>query len=579
MLLVFNAFFSIVSVVNVCADIDPADINYSWELDTFSAHVSRVWDDTEFLTNETGSFNDIFNYSRGYAISEDEWLEEESVYTYNVNYSYFSNLTLTGDFTLDVNLDVYKVDISYGSSVYFIWIGFKNGTYCLEVNVNNISRDYKYENTFYKKTVTTYKKYNISTMELLDAWEETIEDSGAWTAEPEPGRYDDFSSSCTLDMEFSMPLILTFQVYEAQNGEKVAWGEMISDFYVFEDLDKNGVYSVGETKGAEDTYHMFTSDEYRGKFTPWAHDYTVHSYSKSPTDTINYTRNYKFPGDKEVSEFGESVQFTPPQLNGNEVDWSINYPEFPIDAYINNEPDYFYIESGANYADTSPGNFSYDFNYEITNETAGLDLTAHLPRLSNQSFFNAVDNLSLAFPHYTYFLSSADISEFEGKIITIPSNMFQFDVGDTKVAEIDMESELKEYYALMDYPDLGNNRTFKAIGSSVSRLITNELGDNPLVYSNWFLDTVFALGDLDLVKLDPDFDSAFSLFNIEIQNYPTWSGYEIIHDPTLTIYHGQQDSDDTGPIAIPGYDLCVIAVIIGVITILIARKKKLCKKF
>ena len=150
MLLVFNAFFSLLSVVNVRADIDPADIDYSWELDTFSAEISRIWDNDNFLMNETGTYNEVFNYSQGYAISDDEWIEEESVFTYKVNYSYFSNLTLLGDYALRVDLDIYKVDISYGSSVKFIWVGLKNGTFRAEYNVNDITHDFKHENTFYK---------------------------------------------------------------------------------------------------------------------------------------------------------------------------------------------------------------------------------------------------------------------------------------------------------------------------------------------------------------------------------------------------------------------------------------------
>jgi len=133
----------------------------------------------------------------------------------------------------------------------------------------------------------------------------------------------------------------------------------------------------------------------------------------------------------------------------------------------------------------------------------------------------------------------------------------------------------------MDYPDLGNNRTFEAIGSTVSMLVANELENNPTTPRNWFVDTIFSLGDLDLVKLDPQLSNALSLYNIEIQNYPTWSGYELVHDPTLTIYHNgtsapqQEIPDDPDlPGAILGYNLYVFAGIIGVITTIITKRKK-----
>jgi len=571
--LLATSAFPVIPLVEAQESIDQKDIEYDCKLETFSAQIGKVWNNDNFLMNESGTYNEVFNHSRGYAISDTEWIKEESVFTYNVNYSYFSNLSLFGDYALGVNLDVYKVSISYGTSVSFIWVGFKNGTFSAEYNIYDITHDFKHENSFYKKTETAYKKYNSTTMELLGAWNETIEDNGSWTSEDEPE--SDYTIHQTIDMEFSMPLILTFQVYETQNGEKVAWADMISDFYIFEDIDKNGVYSVGETSVEQNMFRMSTSDELRGIFMPWAFNYTLHTDYWSPEIAFNDTDNYKFPIDREVNYFGDSIQFTPPQLVDNEIEWDILYPDFPIYGFVQTEESWF--TSGPDYNDSSPGNYSFGYNYEITNETADLDLTARFPRLSDVDFFNAVDNLSLAFPHYTYFLSSADIEESRSSVVTIPSDVFQFDVGGARVAEINMEED-KKHYSLMDYPDPGNNRTFEAIGSTVSMLVANELENNPTTPRNWFVDTIFSLGDLDLVKLDPQLSNAISLYNVEIQNYPTWSGYELIHDPTLTIYHSgtsepQQDIPEV-PGAILGYNLYVFAGIIGVVTTIIAKRKK-----
>ena len=557
----------------------PEVIRYQWDLDTFSAQIATVWDNDNFLMNETGDYNEVFNFSRGYAISDTEWVEEESIFTYNISYSYFSNLTVSGDYALDVNLDVYRVQISYSTSVFFLWVALKSGTFSAEYNIYDINHDFRHENLFNKKTETTYKKYNSTTMQLLDTWNDTIEDSGSWLSEDTP--QSEYTVHQTIDMEFSMPLIMTFQVYKTQNGEKVAWADMISDFYIFEDVDKNGVYSVGETSDAQNSFTMSTSDEFRGMFMPWTFNYTLLTDYWSPETAFNDTYNAKFPIDTEVNNFGDSIQFTPPQLVDNEIEWDILYPDFPVYGYVNHIEPWFF--SGPTYNESSPGNYSYGYNYEITNETADLDLTAHLPRLSDSDFFNGVNNLSLAFPHYTYFLSSADITESENPIVTMPSDVFLFEVGGVQVAQINMEED-KKYYSLLDYPDIGNNRSFEAIGSTISRLIGNELETNPTTTKNWFLDTIFTLGDIDLVKLDPLFSNAFSLYNIEIQNYPTWSGYELIHDPTLTIYHNgtsdpQQDDPDFPDIPdipgiISGYDLYIFAGIIGVITIVLVRKKK-----
>ena len=565
-----------ISSVTAQVTVDPKDIKYDWKLETFSTHISKVWDNEQFLMNETGTFIDSFNYSREYSISDTEWIEEESVFTYNVNYSYFSDLTLSGDYAVNVEIDAYKVDISYGTSVFFLWAALKDGNFGAEYNIYNINHDFKHENSFYKKVDTIYKKYNSTTMELLDTWNETIEDNGSWISEDVPK--SEYTIHQTIDMDFSMPLILTFQVYETQNGEKVAWADMISDFYIFEDTDKNGVYSVGETSVEQNVFQMSTSDELRGVIMPWAYDYTVATDYWSPTQSFNDTINYKFPGDREVTEFGDTIEFTPPQLADNEIAWNILYPEYPIYGFTKDEggePTFF---TGPDYADSSPGNFSFGYNYEITNETADLDLTTRLPRLSDIDFFNMVDNLSLAFPHYTYFLSSASIEESENFVVTIPSDIFQFDVNGSQVAEINMEKD-KKHYSLMDYPDLGNNRTFEAIGSTVSKLVANELENNPTTPRNWFVDTIFTLGDLDLVKLDPRFSDAFSLYSIEMQNYPTWSGYELIHDPTLTIYHGSTSPPEQPvPDAISGYNPYFLVGFVGMITIILVRKKGITEK-
>ncbi len=562
-----------ISLVAAQETVDPKDINYSWELETFSAHIGKVWDNELFLMNESGAYIDSFNHSRGYAISDTEWIEEESVFNYNVNYSYFSSLYLLGDYSLDVNLDVYKVDISYGNSVDFTWVALKNGTLGAEYNIYNINHDFKHENSFHKTIDTTYKKYNSTTMELLDTWNDTIEDIGSWTSEDGP--QSEYTVHQTLDMEFSMPLILTFQVYEAQNAEKIAWADMISDFYIFEDVDKNGIYSVGETSMEQEMFRMTTSDELRGTFMPWAFDYTVHTDYWSPETSINDTHNFKFPEDREVNDFSKNIEFTPPTLVNNEIEFDILYPDYPIYGYVQRGEDWFI--SGPNYTDSSPGNFSYGYNYEITNETANLDLTAGLPRLSDIDFFNTVENFSLAFPHYTYFLSSASIEESENFVLTIPADTFQFDVDGMAVAEMTMEDE-KKHYSLMDYPDIGNNMTFEAIGSTVSDLVTNELETNPTTPRNWFVDTIFTLNELDLVKLDPQLNDAFSLYTIEMQNYPTWSGYQLIHDPTLTIYHGDTNSpQQQNPDAIAGYDLFIFSGLVGIITIILLKKKNIKK--
>lgn len=573
----------------------PPEITYSWNLDTYSTEVTTTWDQTSFLMNHTGTYTDVFNYSYGHAISSDEWLEEETIFTYDINYTYVSNTTLTGNFTMRTVLDGYRVDVSYGTGLDLIWLALKNGTYEMDVFLGQNEQDYTYSNEFYRKAETTYNKYNMTTMSLIDSWNDTVEDQGNWTSTPLAAPEYEYYHFI-MKMDFTMPLILTFEIYETENNEKVAWAEMFSDFWVFNDTDKNAVYSLGETKTAPMLMSMQTSDEQCGGFIPWAVDtdfYLEVALEGQPPLISNYTM--KFPGDYGTNEIASWIEFTPPELSGTEVNWDINYQDYPIWANIqpydeNGLLKYtYYCGWDAPYSTTSSGNFSYGFNFGVDNNRADLDLTTSLPRLSNTSFYydlslgrnisfyEAVQGLSLAIPHYSFFLSSADLKEKGKKIITIPSNLFQYDINDTQIAEINMGNEDKKYYTLYDYPDNGETRQFQSIGSTVSKLISSSFEFNPTTPRNYFLDMIFTIKDLSLVKNDPDLVSPYTLYNIQIQNYPEWSGEKLVHDPTFSAYFksGEDVPEQPDQPFIPGFHpAIIIGTTVSITTIVLLKSKK-----
>jgi len=574
LLFIVGTFLNIPSI-KVQAKKKEDNLTYNWQQTTFSYQIGKIWNADNFFMNETGAFHDIFNYTIGYE-NNSYWIVEDSIFTYNVNYSYVSNLTLTGNYFMRGDFEIYRVDISSDDIVNLIWLALKDGSLEAEYNINKMEYDYRHEYQYYKRSDITYKKYNITTMELVDTWNDTIEDVGTWTSQPSAP--PNFTLHQTMNMDFSMPLIITYQVYTVQNNEKIAWAQMFSDFYVFKDMDKNGVYSLGETSSAPYQFAFSTSDEFCGMFMPWVYNTTIHTEYISSEVTINDTTNMKFPEDKDTSELAETIQFRPPTLVNNNIEWDISYPDYPIYGFIQYE-DVDYFSTEGNYTDTSPGTFTYGFNFGLTNESTNFDLTTILPKLSDSDFYDAAQGLGLAFPHYTYFISSASIEESTNPVLTIPSNRFQFDVNGTKVAEISMKNPDKKNYTLVDYPEVGQNSTIDVVGSTVSKLISNEFENNPTTPKNWFLDSIFAIGDFDLVKLDPTFSNAFTLYNVEILNYPTWSGEKLIHDPSFAaFFKGPEDQPiqlDPEPSFIPGF---TIFLPIGVSTILVivyrVKKKK-----
>ena len=315
---------------------------------------------------------------------------------------------------------------------------------------------------------------------------------------------------------------------------------------------------------------MYTSDEYRGYFVPWVSEVQLHTEFNMEGQPEQISDNlYSFPGDLAYEEISDTIQFTEPSLNGEMVEWSINYPAYPIWGSVQDEEEYYISAWDNPYSASSPGDFGYGFEFGITDNMAYLDLTSHIPRISNSSFFDLVQGFSLAVPHYTYFLSSTDLSKATNPILTVPSNLFQFEMDGTTVAEITMEEDTKKFYSLMDYPNPGENRTCQGIGSTVSGMITSNLFGNPHASRNWFMDTIFALKDLDIVKQDPDFANPDSLFDIQLQNYPLWSGYEIVHDPRFAIYFNTNDL--SVPNQIPGF---FIPVLLGVAFIMALQKYK-----
>ncbi|GAI82094.1 unnamed protein product, partial [marine sediment metagenome] len=141
-----------------------------------------------------------------------------------------------------------------------------------------------------------------------------------------------------------------------------------------------------------------------------------------PWKSYGSTIRVLYPFDKNIEEIAENIEFTSPSLQDNVVSWDIHYPDIPLYTSFGS----WESRANATFADTSPGNYSYGFEYDIKSTEADLSLTTELPKITNSTLYNAVQGYGLAMPHYTYFVSSADIEKAQDLIITVPNNRFSF---------------------------------------------------------------------------------------------------------------------------------------------------------
>ena len=267
-----------------------------------------------------------------------------------------------------------------------------------------------------------------------------------------------------------------------------------------------------------------------------------------------------YPFDKSIEEIAAKIEFTEPSKQGNIVSWDINYPDFPLYTSFGS----YNSRYNASFVDTSPGNISYGFEYDIKSTEADLSLTTGLPKITNTTLYDAVQGYSLAMPHYTYFVSSAEIEKDQDLIITVPNNIFKFLANDNEIARISMADPNKTVYTLFDFPTVGEQSEFDSIGSTVSNMVVNSFETDPLAHKQLFTDVVFSLDSY--VLKDPDFNASDSLFSIETQNFPVWSGEKLVHDPVFTAYYEEGPSlldIEGGEQAIGAFPMGILAGVAG----------------
>lgn len=553
---------------------------FSWKEDSFSSSVSRVWSGDSRVYNHSDAFDESFvTYSHFFNDSEGTWTKITTTHDYTANYSIFSNTTIQGYLDVNMDLNLFRVDVDYSDVLKLIWFAVKSGNLDMELFTDVYTREYTYVEDYYIDIQQDYLKYDSDTWEIIDAWTEFTNDSGLINTT----KSDSFDGSeyYEIQYQFSMPIILTMQIFTSAKKDHIAWANTFWEYLIYDDLDFDSIYSAGESSVPETAgFDLYSSDEFKGFMRPLAWDYHMYSeviFFNEPQHSHNLTLDYEFPSDKSTVDIADSIVFTPPTMDNSEVSWDISYPNFPIQILTWDDEDTIHSNSGnATYLQTSPGDFNYGFEYNISESMADLDFTLGLSKLNDSVLYDAVQGYGLTIPQYNFFISSFDIQETDSKELTVPSSLFSFESNGTTVAEINMLNPAKVNYTLHDYPQIGTDTNMESLGGSLNRILLDmsELEGNS---GNPHINLIYALEEV--VEQDSAFDRVDDLYQVETQNYPLWNGESLTHDPTLSVYFEPQSESTVpqDPVAIPGYGVVILLAVLGMYLgrIVFANRKKL----
>jgi len=599
------------------SDISVSDeeIQFSWSEDTLEFWMNETYEGDSQIQNVSGSYSDSYTYTHSYegyynSTYDDVWIEKETICQFTETYSQTQNFTIIGNLSNHLLLDVYRVDVKYGDNLNLTWVALKNGTQIGEQKIYNYSIKLVYEQNYTRDYIYKTKIYNKTTNELLD----TIIDNpdpvtGNYSGESYiPDLFSDGDNWTKVEGEakFSMPIILSMQFFNSQNDTKVALADLIQgQYYIYNDTDNDGIYSIGENETLT-TFDMCENAEFQGIMTPYVgylniNTSTGNSTHSSPSQFFNIPLT-EMPTDISVSDILGNISFTKPQKIGDIISWDIEYSEYPIAAAVADKPGKgmygvllydrryytFLTNMPANipkYEKCSPGNFSYGFDYFINQNEANLDYSLGISKLSNNSFYDAVQGLGLSLPHYTYFISSETINQTANNAITRPEDLFGFEIGDSLIAQLDMSNPLKKNYTLYDYPETGNKTELESFGGTVNQLVTSSESQK--------VSAVIGAGDYSAITYaleneiegDPAFENFTGLYTMATQNYLVWSGEKLEHDPTFTVYFKESTSPSWIPF-IPSQEsnqinwylviplFATIVITVSVIAIKIKRKRE-----
>ncbi|MBD3216274.1 MAG: hypothetical protein GF311_26910 [Candidatus Lokiarchaeota archaeon] len=559
--------------------IDEPSIEYSSGMVTRSFSLFREYNNESVYSEDSGTSLGSYSYETDTYWQEGDYYVEESLVEYTIEYDNAYNRTTAGTFELGVEMDLYEVEITYGTQLSVLVYALKNATFFMEMNTTYSS----YKNEIDQNS--TYSEYKI-VRRYEDDTRQTLISEDIIFQDMYENQWAENYTSIMKEMrfmnqtaKFTAPMILIYQTATTKDGQRFAWSQYFWEYLIYNDTNQDGFYTTNTN-----LFQAGMGSEYRGLIQPFVA--TSVGVSKYEMNGEIYTNSIEqvFPNDTLVEDAFSLIEFSEPELNGDTISWDIKYNNFPTYvsafSYIPSNP-----TGNMSYSDCPKANFSYEFDFSMEDANSQLDFTSRLSTIEskNDEIYSAMENLELCLPQMSYFLSSEPIKQQFSSEMSIGSDSFGFESDGNTVAEIDMSNE-KKPYTLYNKSDNDTPLTFESVGASVSKLITSSMEDaiTPMSASpgNPFCNLVFSIEDE--VKDDPLLGQAANpskLFTIETQNYPTWDGNTIYHDPSFKVYLGSSSGDDPpdgdgGNIGIPNILGLVGGTMMGLIGSAYLIKKK-----
>lgn len=546
-------------------------LSYSWQDTTFSFSQELDWE------NETISLADSGNYSETYSTifyeyrpHFNEYIKENRTITHSANYSSVVERVTSGNATINTNLDAYRVNIDYGLGVKLLWFAMKGGTFEYEYYLKKDLKNYHYYEENHRHIVSHFEERDMDTHALIHEWTIIQDVPGEVNTTVSKGKeWYPFFEHTYWYAEIIKPMILSVQLFNTEKNDKIAWAHLFHEFYIYKDTNLDSILTIHDNPEDNDLPSLYSSTELIGLVNPMA----ISQYSERENNESLHTKSWSsYPSDKSLEEISSAIEFTPPTETSNaNVSWGIKYPDFPLymDVHDFDRPmeEWYHMPYNATFNEMCPTNLTYGFDFSISEVDANLDITWGIGKLTNATAFDAVQGYGLLIPQYNFFLSNFEIEEEDAPFLSVPRDTFTFTSNDSVVAEINMGSTKKNY--TLYNSTAGEEFIYPSSGGSIHKHAI-QFADENSFYDNPLINCLFSLRDA--VAADTSFIVQDDLFSMETQNYPVWSGEQLVHDPSLIIYHGEPPGQTSGGDAIPSYNLPLLLGIAGIMMTLILVK-------
>lgn len=536
---------------------------FTSELVSKQISIYREFNNDSIVSHKNDTEMNSYSYEYDSYLGEDDYYHVwENRVNYTCVFNNYINRTYDAYFRMDLDFEMYEVKIQYEDRLSIFSYALKNLTMDAEYNQTYERVEEDINQTCYHKYQRVEKIYEDETRTTLidEIVNETRTDEQPYESE---NSYEILTPMfMNQTVELSAPLIFIIQVFTTEDGDRIAWADLMWDYFIFDDINEDGIFNTGLNS-------YMTSSEFKGSIIPGAYNQTAYN------EDGNQIQSFQFPNDTNPSDLSPFVQFSNPSESNGIISWNIEYKNFPTAAIT---PTYY--TPFCSYEDSPKNNYSFYFDFSAKTAESKIDMTSKMDFLEteNDEFYDAVKNLELCFPHSTYIISSLPVDQEFPTVMTNGMENIIFESENGKVAEIDLANE-KKPYILYNHSNNDIPLRYDSVGASVSKLLSSAMEGAILPQSgdNWFKNIIFSLENV--IKNDNLIGAGmnrYKFISIATQNYPKWSGNAFYHDPSFKVYFEEIPTQTTpnGEIGIPNIIGLVSALMIGFFMSLLLIEKK-----